>query len=294
MSLDFAEIQPTTGEITPLPTWLMAKDSKTAYDVSIPLSAFGCLNVFILSNRPKAILQTLHDLCQGVASKVTAQVNRAADVFFTATDQKRQQSWMTQVLTFEEYLVRLRAAKSETFDARYQKLKGESTMSLRWGKQTMAAATWSLLDGLAELDDSSQPVVVVGFVPPIYPSLSYHDRPEFAEVIQRLSKEINALTAQWGQTYQLEPYYRGISDLSYTSLNDAQAVEKLVSANMPMYGDFYNLPFTHLGEISMPCINVGPRGKDFHKLEERVLKEDLLERTPQILLTAIQAVLRGT
>ena len=157
----------------------------------------------------------------------------------------------------------------------------------------MAARTWSLLDGLAELDDSNQPVVVVGFVPPIYPGLSYYDRPDFTAIVQRLSKEINALTAQWGQTYQLESYYQGISDLSYTSLSDAQAMEQLVSANMPMYGDFYNLPFTQLGEISMPCINIGPRGKDFHKLGERLLKEDLLERTPEILSAAIKAALQG-
>ena len=41
----------------------------------------------------------------------------------------------------------------------------------------------------------------------------------------------------------------------------------------------------------MPCINIGPWGKDFHKLTERVLKQDLYERTPAIIQHAIGLVL---
>jgi len=33
----------------------------------------------------------------------------------------------------------------------------------------------------------------------------------------------------------------------------------------------------------MPCVNIGPWGKDFHKPSERVLKEDVFERTPKII-----------
>lgn len=62
---------------------------------------------------------------------------------------------------------------------------------------------------------------------------------------------------------------------------------------MPFFGNIYSLPLKEMEETSMPCINIGPWGKDFHKLTERVYKEDLYERTPAILDFAIMSVLEN-
>ena len=43
----------------------------------------------------------------------------------------------------------------------------------------------------------------------------------------------------------------------------------------------------------MAGINIGPWGKDFHKLTERVYKEDLYVRTPKILDHAVKILLGG-
>lgn len=45
--------------------------------------------------------------------------------------------------------------------------------------------------------------------------------------------------------------------------------------------------------LSLPVINIGPWGKDCHKYTERVFKPDLLERTPQMLMWAIEYLLAG-
>ena len=60
---------------------------------------------------------------------------------------------------------------------------------------------------------------------------------------------------------------------------------------MPFFNSLYDIPVSEIESISMPCINIGPWGKDFHKLTERVLKQDLYERTPAILRHAIGLVL---
>ena len=64
-----------------------------------------------------------------------------------------------------------------------------------------------------------------------------------------------------------------------------------VAANMPLWGETYQIPFDEIMKIKMPCINIGPWGKDFHKLTERVLMEDLYERTPKILDYVIKHIL---
>ena len=60
---------------------------------------------------------------------------------------------------------------------------------------------------------------------------------------------------------------------------------------MPLYGDFYHIPVEAIEKISMPGINIGPWGKDFHKLTERVCREDLYERTPAIINRAVSILL---
>ena len=50
-----------------------------------------------------------------------------------------------------------------------------------------------------------------------------------------------------------------------------------VAGSMPLFGEYYDIPFEAIKEISMAGINIGPWGKDFHKLTERVYKEDLYE-----------------
>lgn len=61
---------------------------------------------------------------------------------------------------------------------------------------------------------------------------------------------------------------------------------------MPLFGAYYDIPFEQIKAVSMAGINIGPWGKDFHKLTERVYKEDLYERTPRILDYAVKLLLK--
>ena len=130
-------------------------------------------------------------------------------------------------------------------------------------------------------------------MPPYYPHvancLGFEDeRPEIAELYEKL----NAFTEKtYGQTYVKEYYYTGISDLSYSGIRGSEKLEDDLSMNMPFFGGIYDLPLGDIEKISMPCVNIGPWGKDFHKLTERVLKEDLYVRTPEILNYAVKMIL---
>jgi len=293
MSLDLTETQPAAGEMTPPPTWLMARDSKAVYDVSMPLSAFGFLSVLTLTNHPGRVLASLEQVCRTAAAELAAQANRSADAYHRATGRPPlRQPWQPQVLSFAGYLEWLRASQGAGFEAAYAQICADASAALSRSELTTAAATWRILDGLAQLSAPSQPLVLVGLLPPYYPAVCYLDRPDFSAAIQRQTETLNRLTqARWGQAYELEAYFTGISDLSYSSLSAAPQVEQAISLNMPLYGADYQIPFRQISAISMPCINIGPWGKDFHKLTERVLKEDLFERTPAMVLAAIQTAL---
>ena len=83
----------------------------------------------------------------------------------------------------------------------------------------------------------------------------------------------------------------GICDLSYINIDDPKAQRDSLSGAMPLFGEIYDVPFEAIKDISMGGINIGPWGKDFHKLTERVYKEDLYRRTPVLLDHAIKYLL---
>ena len=78
--------------------------------------------------------------------------------------------------------------------------------------------------------------------------------------------------------------------MSYTSISDSQEIIRSLKRSMPLFGRLYDIPAAAIERISMPCINIGPWGKDFHKLTERVLKQDLYERTPRIIQYALETI----
>lgn len=292
-NLDFTETHPVTGEMSPLPTWLMAHDSKTIYDVSMPLSAFGMFNVLMFANRTGAVLRALRELCAGAAQDFTAQANQAAAVFYRTNRRSAPpRTWQTSVLAYDDFLARQRAARGAGFEAEYRALLADAAEAVNQGRRTSAAATWDMLDRLTQLDGSNQPLVLVGLIPPFYPSVCYLDRPDYRAQVESLYAMLNGLSHQrWGQDYQLDAYIMGVSDLSFSSLSMPPAEAEEIGANMPLFGSTFDIPFRQLAEISMPCINIGPLGRDVHKLSERIFQEDLLERTPVLLRAAILQLL---
>lgn len=293
MNLAPPELRSATGEATPPPTWLMVRDSKEIYDVSMPLSGFACLNVFTYVNRPEVVLNAFREVCAASTADVLADANRITDDFHRKAGlTPREQPWMTAAITFEEFIAQQKAARGKAFEDVYHAALEKANAAVRSGEKTTAAATWALLDTLAPLADVYQPLVIVGLIPPYYPSVVYTDRPDFTVTVTRVLKTVNgAAQGKFGEKFELENYM-GISDLSYTSLNDASGVEQLISRNMPLYGETYNIPFREIGEISMPCVNIGPVGKGVHKMTERVLKEDLFVKTPEFVLAALHEALK--
>lgn len=293
MSTELADRLESDPEMSPPPTWLMARDSKEAYDVSMPLSAFGILSVQPLSNRPDRVLQSLLGVCEAAAAEASEAAERSSRLFRSRTGRAVEggPAWTgdrkPRVLTFG-HLVREARAKDEAF---FEKTRTAAAERARRG-DPLFRTIWSLVDALAGGLGGGLPLVVTGFLPPYYPSVSHRDRPDFDAVIRSLAAHLSSRARDlWGQEYELESYFTGISDLSYSSILDAEGIETLIRAEMPLYGDAYSIPFGRIAGISMPCVNIGPWGKDFHKRTERVSRQDLTERTPVLLTEALRRVL---
>lgn len=281
-------------EAAPPPTWLYLRENKEAYDVSMPLTIRGCLSVLTLSSMPGEFMERFKGICQDAFQTVVDDLNRSYEKFRKACNKEYVPlPWKAKVVDFGQLYEEARAGHGEEFERKYRDKLDEIRHNLDAGEESLIMANFDLVDWVYNYIDDLSPRIVTGLMPPYYPHvancLGFEDeRPEIAE----LHEKLNAFTEKtYGQTYVKEYYYTGISDLSYSGIRGSEKLEDDLSKNMPFFGGIYDLPLGDIEKISMPCVNIGPWGKDFHKLTERVLKEDLYVRTPEILNYAVKMIL---
>ena len=263
------------GEVTPPPTCLFLKDSKDRYDVSLPRSAFACFNVMTLGRTPEEILGYLERQCREAAERVLGDMAAQHGRYLRLRGAPAASlPWSVRVIRFEQ----LEGAP----DARMAE-------DLRSGRRGMIQATWDLVEAALDRAGIPGPALVLGFVPPFYPCVTNAAFGDAGHRAMGLTDHLIRHAAARGQAYAREPFYTGICDLSYSSIQGG--LERGLVPNMPLHGPAYEIPFALIRANGMPCINIGPWGKDFHRLTERVRREDVVDITPGLMREAIEFML---
>jgi len=236
------------------PTWVMMRDNKKVYDISFPSMAYGILNVTSFTDSPQVVIDKLKTICQNASNEYIDHVNERRIKFSEVTSRgwgpfKKKKC----VKTLAEFL-------NET------ELKLENYPE-------------DIEEALINTNDD-EPMIVIGIIPPYYPAITNDNQ----DVLMDL---INDFTIKsYNQHYDNRMYFTGISDLSYSKCPSKSISSEM--NNILGWGDKYSIPFEVLKRVEMPCINIGPWGKDFHKPSERVYKEDLYYRTPEIIKHVIK------
>lgn len=291
LNMDLSDV--AVGEAAPPPTWLYLKDSKNTYDVSMPLAAKGCFSILTLNQTPQSILKKLKEICTESFEEVISHMNESYERFTVATNvQCRKLPWKSKVVNFSELCQEAEASYGSLFKDRYHERVNQLEHEYRKNEISVIDCNFELVDFVYGYIDDLSPRVVYGLIPPYYPNVSNLYFEILDEKVRSLSDQLSSYTLkEFNQEYTSEYFYTGISDLSYTSIQNSSQVLESLKCSMPLFGSFYDIPADSIEEISMPCINIGPWGKDFHKLTERVNKEDLYVRTPKIIHRAISIIL---
>ena len=211
-----------------------------------------------------------------------------------AGKQPQRLPWQAKVVEFEQLYQEALTAYGDTFRSGYQAELKRLNQLLAENKMTILDCNFALVDFVYNYVDDLSPRVIYGLIPPYYPNVANLFQPGLPDSVQNLQSILNDFTQKaFGQEYQTEHFFTGISDLSYSSISHSREITQTLERTMPLYGHLYDLPLEQLESISMPCINIGPWGTDLHTMTERVFKQDLYERTPYIIQQAIETVLGG-
>lgn len=282
-------------ESAPLPTWLYLKDRKTHYDVSMPLSVSGCFSVMTLEQSPALVMEKVERICRESFETVLADMEQKNQRFAEMAGRAAEKlPWKVKVVNFAQLRKEAEDTHGHRFHEAYEEKMAEVAQEMNKGTMNMIESNFALVECLFDHIDDLAPQVVYGLIPPYYSNVSNLYFQDLDPKIAHLSKTLDAFTWEaYQQHYGQEHFFTGISDLSYTSIQDGMGTLKTLRTFMPLLGACYQIPAEDIQKISMPCINIGPWGKDLHKLTERVSKEDLYERTPRIIDKAISTVLNN-
>ena len=291
LNMDFSDV--VGKEAAPPPTWLYLKDSKEQYDVSMPLSVKGCFGILTLNQTPQSILEKVKNICEESFDEVIDDMNNSFRRFAKATCLPlKYLPWESKVVNFQELFREAEAAYGEEFIREYNKELEILGQKLKGNEISIIHCNFELIEFIYGYIDDIKPRIVYGLIPPYYPNVSNLFIDDLDENVSSLSDNLKKFTQEeFNQNYNTEYFYTGISDLSYSSIEKSGEIYKALEESMPLLGQFYDVPVELIEKISMPCINIGPWGKDFHKMTERVNKEDLYVRTPMIINKAISLIL---
>ena len=278
-----------TAECYLPPTWLYAKDGKTVYDVSMPLYACGYANVLTLTSSPEDVLRRLDMICREPMQDYLSGLASAQAAFFERSRRKgTPASWPVLICRYNDLLQEAEENGGDAFKSLYANKLEEIRHAIETGEKTFLTGNEELVSFVFDYVEERGPRIVIGLIPPYYPCVSNLDLEATDPAVAELYPFLNAYAEEsFRQSYEREYFFTGLSDLSYVSLKNPAAERALLTENMPFFGAGYDIPLEAIHKISMPCINIGPWGKDFHKLSERVLKEDVALRTPRLMDIAV-------
>lgn len=281
------------GEVSPPPTWLYFKERKYHYDVSLPPSAGGCLSILTLNREPASMLETIRNICMDAFTELINSMNEKYKIFMERMNKPFELlPWESKVVTFKELYDEAYMQYGETFKTRYEEVLLDIEEKIQAGEISMIESNFYLVEAVYEFVNDFSPRIVIGLAPPYYPNVANMYMHDISDKAQNLSSRIMEYSVKhFNQSYSREYFFTGISDLSYTSIKNSKVISETLKGSMPLFGTLYTIPIEEIESISMPCINIGPWGKEYHKLTERVLKEDLFHRSPELIHYAISTLL---
>ncbi|MCM3710648.1 M20/M25/M40 family metallo-hydrolase [Sporosarcina luteola] len=270
---DFVEEQ--YGERTPLPVCLQQVDLKEDYSTQTSHHSAALYNVFLMRQNADDIMNIFKD----TADRAMAECSK--DYKAVCKREGVQPVGPINVLEYKELLT---YAKGKIGDAEVQVIL-EDVMS----DESLDERRMSMLisDRLLLHCQELAPAVILFYAPPYYPAVNSSDNELVREKISLVQK---ILLEEFHVEAKQVHYFNGISDLSYVNYDATDSGWQSYKENTPVWGRTYSIPFKEMQQLQAPVLNIGPYGKDAHKLTERLHKKSAFHYTPRVLGKVIKSM----
>ncbi|APC41574.1 M20/M25/M40 family metallo-hydrolase [Clostridium estertheticum] len=293
LNSDFSDV--VENEVSPPPSWNYFRDGKKCYDASIPDSAGGYFSVLTLKRTPKVILEQLLEISKQTFENVICKMNKSYSNYLNKKNENEHKlPWKTNVKTFSQIYNDAIEQSGEKFLLDYNLTIDKLKVDIKNNIIGMPESNMALIGKTLEYITDKTPMVVIAFSPPYYPHISINDFKELDNNVSDIGNAVVRIAREvCYETYSKRNYFMGISDMSYSALNESENVIPHIEFNMPLWNNMYDIPFETIKQLNIPSINIGPYGKDLHKFTERVFTLDVIRQTPRLINGVIEYVLKN-
>ena len=282
------ELNPDLSDVsasfrTPAPVCLKQSDTKNSYSVSTPAAAYSYFNFITVSSSPDEVLNRLKSISKKAFEEVLHSIENKAERLQALTGSKpKLPSVKPMVITFRELYKMCLEARGKEFDEHMESfIKNSPESDLR-------ELSVDIVREAHKFCPYRDPMIVLFLAPPYYPhSGTSGQNGKIAEITEKIIKKANS---KYGENLSPEPFFPGLSDMSYLGLPDNMDVESL-KRNLPLWGDKYTIPLDAIASLNIPFMNIGPLGKDAHKYTERINISYSFEIASKLVFEAVLSAL---
>ena len=263
------------------PTLLGMKDSKTAYDVTMPDKVWMFWNVMLYRRSPTAILQALQSLAKTAVAKAKTTLARRRVAALGAAALPE-----VTVTTFETLRREVFAARPDAAAALalYAEKIASQNLDLPEQCRLITGELWTL-------SGRGDPTIILGFASTPYLATQLGEDEDARNLARATEAAAEIIAARHNTTIALPAYFLGISDMSFLGQADESEVP-LVAANTPAWGAGLHWPQGN-AFAGIPIVNAGPWGRDYHTVLERLHTPYAFKVLPDLIGEIVSGVLRA-
>lgn len=268
----------------PAPMCLKQSDTKEEYSVQIPTAAYSYFNVMTLYSTPEDIMDKMMDIANKAFSEVIAdKIEKAKKLEKIIGNKITIPEIKPKVISYSELYEICEEAHGEEFKNHIKDFVGNSNIS------DLRQLTVEVVKETHKYCPDRNPMIIICFAPPYYP----HSKRlrEDSHVLAVVDTIIKRAKAEYNENYQIEPFFSGLSDMSYLGLSEGIDIHSL-RKNFPLWGDNYSVPLNIIAKLNIPFICLGPLGKDAHKYTERLCLSYSFEKAAPLIYAAAKEFLK--
>ncbi len=275
-------------EVALPPISLHQRDNKTEYSVQTANTVNLYFNWPTHSSEPAEVLAKCKAKAMEAFDSAIRHLNAEYEKFCALSHIPfRRLPWEVNVLTYDELYQLVKADLGDEID----RILSERIQRLREQNADDREVSMAIVDEVHKHCADKNSKIVVYFAPPYYPHNFVREGDARSDI---LLSAVGQAVAEAKQLYDYpivtRKFYPYISDLSYCGIAADEHMDKLTE-NMPAWQRTYHLPVQAIQSISMPVVNIGPYGKDAHKLSERICTEYSFDAMPLILRRTMEILL---
>ncbi|MDR1944380.1 MAG: M20/M25/M40 family metallo-hydrolase [Synergistaceae bacterium] len=270
-------------------TCLGHKILSDGYSVTVPARSAAYFNCFVANKTPSNIMEEMRKIASEAAESSADKLAGSRSALAAMGYQAGMNDKLNvKVVSFEE----ISKAAAESLEGGREALDRHTAEFLsRRPQEDIRDAGIAVLEEFLRISPIAPPFIAVGFLPPYNPPRTSLDGSRRSGVVVRAAESIiSKARERFGVSMEMAEFFGGLCDLSFMGYSGKPGDASKFTANCPGGNLLFDIPFDEMSAIDMPVMNLGPFGRDAHKMTERLEKKYSLEILPELIKFAVSAI----